>query len=152
MTSVLSLEWLSYINYSITAFKMRWQREEGVWKLRWAQSDSDNQAQHGLLKSRVSQRWHGLADLRLGTANGLLPVRVTPCSEWLEEEELEDLASLRGWDACSSVRFCLHQTTIWGDEVGTFLLRTRRNNRKEEFVTSLCNITLSTAAVTKTLH
>lgn len=34
------------------------------------------------------------AHLLPGTAKGLLPVRVAQCSDWLEEEELEDLASL----------------------------------------------------------
>lgn len=37
-----------------------------------------------------------LTDLLPGTANGLLPVRVKPCSDWLEEEELEDLPSMSG--------------------------------------------------------
>lgn len=42
------------------------------------------------------ERTQSAADLLPGTANGLLPVRVPPCSDWLEEEELEDLASLSG--------------------------------------------------------
>ncbi|MEQ2212541.1 hypothetical protein XENOCAPTIV_001151 [Xenoophorus captivus] len=64
----------------------------------------------------------------LGTANGLLPVRVAPCSDWLEEDELEDLASLTGWESCSSKGFCLHQATIEGEEVGTFLLGTEKDH------------------------
>lgn len=62
-----------------------------------------------------------------GTASGLLPVRVTLCSDWLEEDELEDLASLSGWERCSSRGFCLFQTTIWGEEVVPFLLMERKH-------------------------
>ena len=67
-----------------------------------------------------------------GTANGLLPVRVAAWSDWLEEEELEDLASLSGWERCSSRGCCLFQTTIWGEEVGPFLLRREENASSTE--------------------
>lgn len=53
-----------------------------------------------------------MTDLLPGTASGLLPVRVAACSDWLEEEELEDLASLRGWKRCSSRGCGLLHTTI----------------------------------------
>lgn len=57
-------------------------------------------------------RKNEVTDLLPGTASGLLPVRVAACSDWLEEEELEDLASLRGWKRCSSRGCGLLHTTI----------------------------------------
>lgn len=72
------------------------------------------------------------ANLLPGTAKGLLPVRVAPCSDWLEEEELEDLASMDGWERCSSRGFSLFHTTICGDEVMPFLLQSRKNEKVEK--------------------
>lgn len=73
------------------------------------------------------------AHLLPGTAKGLLPVRVALCSDWLEEEELEDLASADGWARCSSRGLSLFHTTICGDEVMPFLLHGRDNQQIIEF-------------------
>lgn len=81
--------------------------------------------------SQANLNWwlklHGLPHLLPGTANGLLPVRVSPCSEWLDEE-LEDLASFAVWERRSSKGFCLFQTTIGEEEAVPFLLRAERKS------------------------
>lgn len=83
--------------------------------------------------SKGSSEWmisgHQPANLLPGTANGLLPARRSPCSDWLDEEELEDLPSIRAWERCSSRGFCLFQTIIWGEDAIPFLLRSERRNR-----------------------
>ena len=89
-----------------------------------------------------------LAHLLPGTANGLLPVRRMLCSDWLEEEELEDLASLSGWDRCSSAGFCLFHTTIWGEEVIPFLLRTQQTGQDPHSWRKVCRIYSSSSALT----
>ena len=72
-----------------------------------------------------------------GTANGLLPARVMPCSDWLEEEELEDRASPSGWYRWSSRWGGLLHTIVWGDEVGPFFLGGGQH------VGNICYVTLT---------
>lgn len=86
------------------------------------------------LLSKGSSEWmisrgHQPANLLPGTANGLLPARRSPCSDWLDEEELEDLPSIRAWERCSSRGFCLFQTTIWGEDAIPVLLQSKHGNR-----------------------
>lgn len=83
--------------------------------------------------SKGSSEWmispgHQPLNLLPGTANGLLPAPRSPCSDWLDEEELEDLPSIRAWERCSSRGFCLFQTTIWGEDAIPFLLQSEHGN------------------------
>lgn len=91
------------------------------------------------MSQRGGRKKTQLAHLLPGTAKGLLPVRVAPCSDWLEEEELEDLASMAGWERCSSRGFSLFHTTICGDEVMPFLLQSKKNLKNINIKNKLLN-------------
>lgn len=68
------------------------------------------------------QEWTA-SHLVWGTSSGLLP-SLEKFSEWLEEEELEDLASSVPWTGSLSSGCCVRfHRTAWGDDAQFFLLR-----------------------------
>lgn len=98
---------------------------------------------------RFNRRKTRRAHLLPGTAKGLLPVRVAPCSDWLEEEELEDLASVDGWERCSSRGFSLFHTTICGDEVMPFLLQSSTSEKSKRNTSLNSSVTFKSIATEK---